>query len=178
MNSTIIRSLAHLVKARNDIERKIAAIIGRPGLIGHVSEYIASEIFGIKLEESASSKGIDGHFVGGSLAGKGVNIKWYTKQEYSLDLAVESPPDYYLVVTGPKSPDVSSLGMTRPWLISSVYLFDSASLIESLGARAVSIGIATSVVGRLWREAEIYPLQTNKLLSLTVDQRSNLALFG
>ena len=44
-------------------------IVGRPALIGHVGEYIASRVFGIALEHSAANKGYDGRFTDGPLAG-------------------------------------------------------------------------------------------------------------
>lgn len=51
--------MAVLIANKNDIDGKIASIIERPTLIGHVGEYIASRIFNITLAESASHKGSD-----------------------------------------------------------------------------------------------------------------------
>ena len=73
-----LQRLAELIRNRNSIERNIASITGRPALTGHTGEYIAANIFDIQLVESASEKGIDGHFNTGPLAGRSVNIKWYT----------------------------------------------------------------------------------------------------
>ena len=74
--------LAELIKARNAVTNVIAAQTERPAQIGHVGEYIASNIFGIALEEAATHKGSDGHFTEDPLAGRTVNIKWYTKNAY------------------------------------------------------------------------------------------------
>jgi hypothetical protein len=170
--------LAKLIKSRNAIANDITTIIGRPALIGHVGEYIASAIFEIVLEKSASHKGSDGHFMGGALAGCTVNIKCYPKQEGILDVNPVNFPDYYLVLAGPKSGAVSSRGIVRPWVIKSVFLFDASKLIDILRKRGVKIGIATSVIGQLWDNAEIYPTQRNNKLTLSNEQRSLLDLFG
>ena len=111
----------------------------------------------IELEEVASAKGIDGHFKSGSLAGKSVNIKWYSKLEYMLDITPESLPDYYLVMTGPKELEGTSRGGIRPWLINSVFLFNAADLVIELTARGVNVGTASSVRKHEWQAAEIYP---------------------
>jgi len=58
-----LERLAALIRDRNSIERSIASITGRPALTGHTGEYIAANIFDIQLVESASEKGIDGHFM-------------------------------------------------------------------------------------------------------------------
>ncbi len=172
-----LKRLAALIKRRNAIEVEITAIIGRPANIGHLGEHIASKVFHIALEESASQKGIDGFFRDGMLVGKSVNIKWYAKNEAVLDITPDSPPDFYLVLTGPKSPATSSRGKTRPWLIESVYLFDAASLLNQLRARGVKIGIATSTTQTLWDKAQIYPAQNNGQLALSEEQCAYLALF-
>lgn len=73
--------LAELIKTRNRVTTNIAAVVGRPALIGHVGEYIASRVFRIALEESASRKAIDGHFTDNPLTGCSVNIKWYASKK-------------------------------------------------------------------------------------------------
>ena len=98
MNDII--KLASLIKQRNSIEKQMTSIIGRPGMIGHIGEYIASKVFDITLVESANSKGIDGVFNSGNLIGRSVNIKWYTKDQRMLDINPNGLPDYYLVLTG------------------------------------------------------------------------------
>ena len=169
--------LADLIKARNTVASKIATLIGRPALVGHIGEYIASRIFGIALEESASQKGIDGHFIEGQLAGHSVNVKWYTKQESSLDLAREHGPDFYLILAGPISSETSSRGSVRPWVIKTIHLFDARELVSLLRSRGVKIGEATSVRQQLWSKAEIYPIQRNTRLVVTDKQCKLLALF-
>jgi hypothetical protein len=152
-----LESLAKAITHKNMADVEIARTIGRPAERGHAGEYIAAEIFGIELERSASTKGIDGRFIGGNLAGKTVNIKWYGKWENILDISIESSPDFYLVMTGPKSVSLSSRGGTRPWLISHVFLFDSTKLLRELNN--VKLGTATSVKKQLSEMAEIYPRQ-------------------
>ena len=169
--------LAELIRTRNVVASQIAALIGRPAQIGHVGEYIASCVFGIALERSASQKGIDGHFVEGQLVGYSVNIKWYTKQDGLLDVTLDALPDFYLVLTGPKTGATSSRGKVRPWVIETVYLFEARKLVDTLRSLGVKIGVATSVRQRFWREAEIYPTQRNTRLVLTDEQRRLLALF-
>jgi len=173
-----LEKLAELIHVKNKIDDKIAEIIGRPSLIGHIGEYIASEIFKIELEQSAVEKGIDGRFTQGPLKEQTVNIKFYAKRENLLDVNLDYLPDYYLVITGPKSSPISSRGAARPWLISSVYLFNSQKLMNELKNCDVKIGIATSVISKLWDEAEIYPNQSNKIISLSEEQVQQLRLFG
>ena len=105
--------LAALIQQRNAIDQEIAQLIGRPALIGHVGEYIASRLFGIDLMASASHKGIDGYFGDGPLAGRSVNIKWYAKLEGMLDITPAALPDTYLVLAGPPDSALSSRGATR-----------------------------------------------------------------
>ena len=173
-----LEELAKAVQRKNRADAEIARIIGRPALIGHTGEYIAAIIFNIKLRRSAASKGIDGCFVGGDLAKKTVNIKWYSKMEGVLDITPEAIPDFYLVMAGPRGAATSSRGTTRPWLISHVFLFDGRELITELESLGVKIGIATSVRKYLWEMAEIYPTQRNNQLVVSEEQRRLLSLFG
>ncbi len=110
-----LEQLASLLHRRNLLEREITAIINRPASIGHIGEYIASVIFQIDLEKSASHKSIDGRFGLGLLAGRTVNIKWYAQREGALDMT-DTWPDYYLALTGPKSKLTTSVGQMRPWV--------------------------------------------------------------
>ena len=169
--------LAELLRIKNEVESEIASIVGRPAIIGHVGEYIASRVFKVKLEQSASQKGIDGYFVDGALAGSSVNIKWYTKRNGLLDLNPNALADFYLVLTGPRSSASSSKGATLPWVIEEVFLFDSEQLIQNLKVRGVKVGVATSVVTDQWEAGQIYPRQYNKQLVLTKDQVEELFLF-
>jgi hypothetical protein len=172
-----LERLAKLIHDKNKTDNEIAEIIGRPSLIGHVGEYIASEIFKIELEPSATEKGIDGHFTQYPLKGQTVNIKFYAKRENLLDITPNCLPDYYLVITGPKSHDASSKGTTRPWLISNIYLFSSEKLMNELKNRESKLGVATSIISKLWDEAEIYPNQRNSIISLSEEQVQQLKLF-
>ena len=170
--------LAALIRRRNALNREIALLVGRPALMGHVGEYIASKVFGIVLEESASHKSIDGQFGDGPLKGYTVNIKWYARREGVLDITPDALPDYYLVLTGPKSAAQSSNGKMRPWLIENAYLFDAQNLADELRRRGAKMGVATSVRQQLWAQAEIYPTLVNPIYPLTQEQRELLALFG
>ncbi len=143
--SKTLENLAKLIKYKNIVDAEISKIINRPTERGHVGEFIASLIFGIELEKSAVTRGIDGYFKYGKLKGKSVNIKWYGKNEYILDINKNAIPDYYLVMTGEVSQPQSSIGKKRPWVISHVYLFNAKELIKELEERDLKIGIATSV---------------------------------
>jgi hypothetical protein len=170
--------LAELITAKNAIDNIVAAQIGRAAEKGHVGEYIASRVFGITLEKSASNKGSDGHFPNC----RTVNVKWYAKHEAVLDLpsviSSASIPDDYLVLAGPRPAAVPTHGPVRPWVISSVFLFDAEQLIGELQELGVKVGIATSVRQFLWERAEIYPEQRNDRLILSPTQRAMLALFA
>ena len=170
--------LAALIGQRNAIDDEIASIIGRPAHPGHVGEFVAAAIFDIRLLESASHKGIDGHFASGPLAGRSVDVKTTSKDDSILNVKADAGPDFYLVLAGPRTPPQSSRGATHPWIVESVFLFDGPELLEQLQANGVRIGVATSVRRHLWDSAEVYPSQTNRALRLTQGQRAMLALFG
>ncbi len=173
-----IEELADLIRQRNQVARETTRIIGRPAQIGHVGEYVASKVFNIRLEESATVKGIDGVFEEGSLNGKTVNIKFYAKREGLLDIREDALPDYYLVFTGPKAESMTSRGEARPWHIDWVFLLNAQELVAELRNRGVKIGIATSIINEQWDQAEIYPDQANKELRLSEAQRNELRLFS
>ena len=173
-----LKKLAGLLTEMNIIGDRISEITHRPATIGHTGEYIASKIFDIELEESASAKGIDGHFRSGRLTGKSVNIKWYGKLEYMLDITPKDLPDYYLVMTGPKGQAVSSRGSIRPWLINYVFLFNAAELVIELNARGVKIGVASSVRKHEWQAAEIYPNKRSMVFRLSDEQMAKILAFG
>lgn len=173
-----LKQVANLIAQRNAIDAQIGAITGRPALAGHLGEWIAAEIFDIDLEASAVAKAVDGHFAAGPIRGSTVNIKWYGKREGLLDMAEDPSPDYYLVLTGPRGPAVSSRGSTRPLRIDAVYLFDGRLLLETLRDRGVKIGIATSVIMSLWDAAEIYPEQRNDAIPISHEQAAALAMFS
>ena len=161
------------MREKTAVDRKISALIGRPALIGHLGEFIASWVFDIELEQSASHKGSDGHFRGGPLARKTVNVKWYALHEGILDIHSEPDTDYYLVLSGP--PASAENRRVRDWVVESVFLFDTTELLAALGGKT---GIAAGVKKDLWSHAEIHPNPNNPRLVLTAEQRSLLALFA
>ena len=173
-----LEKLASEISKMNSIGDKISEITQRPATIGHTGEYIAAEIFDIELEESANAKGIDDHFRSGTLAGRTVNVKWYSKLEYMLDINPDALPDFFLVMTGPKAVEPTSKGGIRPWLIDYVFLFNAAELMIELKARGVKIGIATSVRKHEWQNSEIYPNKRSMVYRMTDDQMGKVLAFG
>jgi hypothetical protein len=145
---------------------------------GHLGEWIASRIFGIVLEESAATEGFDGRFHSGPLQGCTVNIKWYMKRTGLLDTTAFPGLDYYLVLTGPPSPSGSSRGISRPWCIQAVFLFEARQLNAEQAARGVRSGIASSVIRQRWDAAELYPQARNRLLTATPEQVQMLRLLA
>lgn len=173
-NLAQMQRLAELVRQKNYTDSKIAGVIDRPTIPGHFGDFVGAGIFGVELHASAVQKGSDGRFIGGRLSRMTVNIKYYPKNEGVLDISVDGAPDFYLVLTGPRSATVSSRGKTRPWVIEAAYLFEAASLTRRLTSK---IGVATSVRREFWEEAEIYP-RNNPAFPLTEFQREMLALFS
>lgn len=160
--------LTSLILHRNRIEVEGSRILGRPFIIGHIGEFIASEIFDIELNASASTRGHDGYFRSGQLASKTVNIKYYSRKGYILDMCKNSAPDYYLVLMGS-----SNKREIAPWDIETVYLFNSEALTRNLEGR-VKIGVATSVKKEYWEAAMIYPNNTCGRINLTEDMLEKL----
>ena len=146
----------------------------------HVSHRALPEVwaFDIELEASAVAAGIDGRFRSGPLQGRTVNIKWYLKREGLLDMTESTALDYYLVLTGPQSPALSSRGTTRPWCIEAVYLFEARQLRSEQVERGVKRGVASSVIRQQWDAAEIYPSATNPSLAGVTQQAEQLRLFA
>ena len=173
-----MRRLAAFIRQRNGIDREISEIIGRPAHPGHMGEFLASRIFNIRLADSATTKGIDGHFVDGPLAGKSVNVKEYSKNDHLSDIKRDAVPGVYLVLTGPKAPATSSRGATHPWTIAEIFLFDGPALVRELQSVEVKLSEATSVRSYLWDAAEIYPKSTNPALQLSAGQLSMIEMFG
>ena len=170
--------LASLIRQRNRIDGEIAAIIDRPAHAGHIGEFVAATIFDIRLHESATHRGADGRFTRGPLAGRSVNIKKYSTDQGVLDVRPDALPDFFLVLAGARTGAASSRGTTQPWSIETVYLLEAVPLMERLRARGVKIGVATSVRRRIWDDAEIYPSPKNRVLRLSPEQFSMIALFG
>ena len=102
-----LNELVELLRKRNEIDSVISSVIGRPAISGHLGEFIAARIFDIQLAESATNKGSDGYFKNEPLSGRTVNIKLYGKQEGLLDINPAALPDFYLVLTVPKSAAIS-----------------------------------------------------------------------
>lgn len=173
-----LKKLSELIKTRNSIEKEISQIIQRPAFLGHLGEYIASKIFDIDLNVSATQKGHDGVFKSGSLEGKTVNVKLYSKRESLLDVNLDSPPDYYLVLSGPKIVEMSSKNTIRPLILASVFLFHSETFLQQSKQRGVKISKQTSTIESQWDDAEIYPTQKNKNLILSEEQKNLLSLFS
>ena len=169
-----LKQLSALLRSLNRVMHGIAAMIGRPAQLGHVGEFIASQVFDIDLAPSASQKAIDGSFRSGPLAGRTVNVKFYTRLEGQLDVPESGTPDHYLVLAGPRGEPASSKGTTRPWCIESVYLFEAAALLEELRNRGVKIGVATSVARGYWEAAEMFPKPSSRALVLSDSQREML----
>jgi hypothetical protein len=170
--------IARLLSQRNAIDDTIAAVIHRPMAAGHLGEWIAAQVFGIELEQSAVTAAIDGRFRFGPLQGCTVNVKWYLKQEGLLDMTESSELDYYLLLTGPRSAALTSRGATRPWHIDYVYLLHAPTLLTEQRARGVKTGVAASVLKAHWNAAEIYPVARNPLLPLGERETGLLRLFA
>ena len=172
-----LQRLAELIHARNANEAAITGIIGRPALLGHIGEFIASRIFDIELEKSATNPGSDGRFRSRPRAGESVDIKMYGRREGILDINPERLPSYYLVLAGPKSSAATSPGTGRPWGIKEAFLFRAAPLVARLLERGVKVGTATSVRTGEWDRARIFPACPGTPLELTEAQQDALRRF-
>lgn len=179
-----LTELSKLIKQWNRIESKIFNIIGEPGLVGHIGEYIAEAVFGIELEKSKTTKGFDGRFKRGNLRDRKVNVKTYPKRESFIDWRDDALPEYFLILSGPKRKTGKGAKAPRPITITNVHLFDVKRLRRTLKSRGIKIEderrltVQASVKAELWNRAEVYPRQTCKLLQLTGRQKEMLALFG
>ena len=174
-----IKDLADLLKRRNQINERIAGVVGRPALAPHICEYIASEVFDIELESPVTQAECDGRFCSGPLTGKTVRIKHYGKPRSYLDINPRLLPEYYLVLAGPKKTAATSLRRgARPFVIEGVFLFDAHGLFDRLTQRGAKIGIATNIRSEEWDRARIFP-QPSEFAALTVtsDQAQSLNLF-
>ncbi|HEX7735542.1 MAG TPA: hypothetical protein VF458_11795 [Ktedonobacteraceae bacterium] len=170
--------LADLLRARNTVESNIANLLESSVNLGTVGEYIAATIFGITLVPATRGSESVGIFASQPLRGKTVDIQWYPRREGFLNVHAEAAPDYYLVLAGPKQESSTARALVNPWIITSVYLFDSQELLSALRERGVQIGSHTSVIAQLWERAEIFPTQHNPTLVLSPDQYALLQLFG
>ena len=180
MDLEAIQGLARLLGLRNRLDAEIGAILKRPMTHGHAGEWIASQIFDVELEHSASNAGIDGRFRSGPLAGRTVDVKWYLKHDSVLDITQSEAtmPDHFLVFTGPVGTAGLSRSGLRPWCIERVFLFDAHRLRAEQLARGAKLGPASSILKRHWEEAEVYPRTNNALLRLTDAQADAVRLFS
>lgn len=113
----------------------------------------------------------------GRLKGQTLNVRWHLKQEGLLDMTASTALDY-LVLAGPRSTVLTSLDSHRPWRIDHVYLFHAPTLSAEQRARGVKTGVAASVRKSQWDAAEIYPVPSNRLPTLSERQTGLLRLFG
>jgi len=167
-----LERLAELIRVKNEADLAIARVLGRPALPGNIGEFVAARIFRVDLMAGGANPGYDGVFHDPPLAGKTVNIKAYSRNEWVLDISGH-PCDYYLVLAGP--PGQAPI---RPWVINSVFLFDAQELLAVLRSRGVKIGVATSVRKEYWEAARIFPAHPGSPLKLTEVQLADLALFA
>jgi hypothetical protein len=167
-----VDQLVELIRVKNEADRRIAALIGRPAAPGNIGEFVAARVFGITLMSSGAHPGYDGVFQSEPLAGKTVNIKTYSRHESALDISPHAS-DYYLVLTGPPGQ-----AKVLPWVIHSVFLFDHERLVSELTSRGVKIGVATSVRKADWEAARVYPPHPASPLHLTSRQTRLLGLFA
>jgi hypothetical protein len=56
-DSDEVGRLAALIRDKNEVERKIAALIGRPATPGNIGEFVAAKVFGTSLMTSGSHPG-------------------------------------------------------------------------------------------------------------------------
>lgn len=180
-----LRRLAALLTARNVLDREMTKIIGKPMEKGNFGEFVAAQIFDIRLNEKATEKGYDGRFTVGEYSGaplkdRKVEIKYYAKCNHDLDLKTgEAKPAFYLVMTGPPKRDNEAKDTPAPWVIESVFLFETEALERVVVPKTNPVGIKKE----RWAEAQIYPAHngdfTNEGQEFVNDERrAALALFG
>jgi hypothetical protein len=171
-----LHQLATLLRARDDLDARIATLTGRSARQGDIGEFIAAQVFDIDLAGIATQACHDGRFRSGPLAGRTVNVKTYGDAFTGIDISPH-PCDMYLVFSGPRRP----LGVVRhhQWRISAAYLFDTRRLLETLNGRGVKIGIATSIRRGDLEAAQIYPVAgPTAPLRLTPERTALLSLFA
>ena len=171
---TKLSDLSNLLKKSNDQGREISKLIGnKPMHTGRIGEFIAANIFKIKLHPNARTEGSDGIFRNFPPCKNTVNIKWYTRRESILSMKKDGvEPSYYLVMTGPEK---RCKEISRPLVIRSVFLFNTEELRKDLKVEIKRN--ATSINKGLWEKARIYPANTNKTLILTSEEKGKLEMF-
>ncbi|SCL45985.1 hypothetical protein GA0070606_0898 [Micromonospora citrea] len=171
-----LRQLAALLRARDELDAQIAALTRRSARIGDIGEFIAAQVFDIKLADTATQAGHDGAFRSGPLAGATVNVKTYGDAFAGIDISPH-PCDFYLILSGPARPP----GAVRHhrWRIGAAYLLDSRRLLDSLTARRVKIGVATSIRRGDLDVAQVFPTAgADAPIRLTPEQTALLSLFA
>ena len=143
---------------------------------GNFGELIAAGVFPVALHDDARHPGSDGFFADGRygakcLRGRTVEVKRYANHPGYLDLK-PTPPDYYLVINGPKAGEKPS----GPWAIEYVFLFDGYRLHHDLEEAGVKIAEPTPIPVEFWNAAEIFP-RSNPDYPLGAEQRAALELF-
>ncbi|MGC4789203.1 DUF6998 domain-containing protein [Micromonospora sp. DT178] len=169
-----LRQLAALLRDRDELDTRIAALTGRSARPGDIGEFIAAQVFDIELA-AAIQAGYDGTFRSGPLAGRTVNVKAYGDAFAGLDISPHHC-DHYLILSGPAKPP----GIVRHhrWRISAAYLLDTRRLLETLTARGVKVGIATSIRRGDLDAAQVFPtVGAHAPIRLTPEQTALLSLF-
>jgi hypothetical protein len=173
--------LADLIRIRNYVNSSVSRIINHPAEVGHIAEYLMGVILDVELNDVPNAKATDGVFSGGALAGKSVNVKYRAAQSKLLNLEEFLDPSlhahFYLSVQGPKSASKTSAGRELPFVVSSIYLFESSALIPQI-AKPGKADLGRFVPTALWQAAMIFPQQVNQALILSDEQRAALALFA
>jgi hypothetical protein len=167
--------LAQLLRQRDELDGRIAALTGRAARQGDVGEFIASMVFDIELAGNAVQAGFDGRFQSGPLRDQTVNIKTYGDATAGLDISPH-PSDFYLALSGP--PRAIGPVQQHPWGITAIYLFNAQQLLADLAQRGAKIGVATSLRRSDLLAAQIFPATgSSALLTLAEEQVSLLSLF-
>jgi hypothetical protein len=174
-----LNQLADAIRQRDQVEDRIATIVGRPLTVGALNQFVACRIFQIDLEDSAADVWHTvGRFSEGPLAGRSVVVRWISTKTRSLDITQKPLSDDILVIAGSSAPLASLEVDARPWLVERVYLFDAHQLAAELEGRGLGSGSNTPIDRRLWQAAEIYPRQRDGRYLLSGAQRHALGLFG
>ncbi|MEU6077633.1 hypothetical protein [Micromonospora sp. NPDC047074] len=171
-----LRQLAALLRTRDELDARIAALTGRSARPGDVGEFIAAQVFDIELAATATQAGYDGIFRSGPLAGRTVNVKTYGDALTGIDISPYQC-DFYLVLSGP--PRQPGAVRHHQWRISAAYLFEASALLDTLAARGVKIGVATSLRRGDVEAAQVFPVTgQTALLRLAPEQTALLSEFA
>ena len=109
-----------------------------------------------------------------------MNIKYVARHRDTLNVASCVNPahhaDLYLLLTGTRWS--SRQGAAAPWVIGSVYLFDSRELLRELAEHGSVPRPGMPLWRAQWKAAEVYPQANNPRLVLTARQRDDLGIFA